>query len=132
MAVFCCRALPTLVEPAEVSQREKATMPFDATKLKNIGKNTLDAVIEGFKAHAQVASAEAKIVLLEGAKMSAACAVDFANGNLTFDQLKDFVRKIGVMVETEMAKLALEASRAYIRTVLDTLLGGALKILGAF
>lgn len=107
-------------------------MPFDASKLKNVGADTLDALVEGFKAHAEVAQAEAKVALLIGAKLAGELAVDFAGGKLTFEQLGDFARKVGVAVETELAKIAVEQARKYVKSVLDTLLGGALKILGAF
>lgn len=107
-------------------------MPFDASKLKNVGADTLDAVVQGFQAHAETAMAEAKSVLLYAAKLSAELASDFAGGRLTFEQMGDFLRKVGVAVETELAKIALETARKYVKTVLDSLLGGALKIIGAF
>ena len=107
-------------------------MPFDANKLKNIGTDTLQSVIDGFQEHAKNAVAEAKPALLYAAKLSAELAADFAKGNLNLTQLGDFLRKVGLAVETELAKIAMQAARAYVKNVLDALLGGALKIIGAF
>lgn len=107
-------------------------MPFDASKLKNIGADTIDAVVQGFQAHAANAVAEAKPALLYAAKLSAELAADFAGGKLTLEQLGDFLRKVGLAVETELAKIAMETARKYVKSVLDALLGGALKIIGAF
>lgn len=107
-------------------------MPFDASKLKNIGADTIDALVQGFEAHAQVAAQEAKAALQLGAIKAKALAAEFAMGHLTFEQLGDFARKVGIAVETELAKIAVEQAKSYVRNVLDTLLGGALKILGAF
>lgn len=107
-------------------------MPFDASKLKNIGADTIDAVVQGFQAHAEHAVAEAKPALLYAAKLSAELAADFAGGKLTLEQLGDFLRKVGLAVETELAKIAMETARKYVKSVLDALLGGALKIIGAF
>lgn len=101
------------------------------SELSDIGKNLLDTAVSGFKLALENAADDAKEALQAGLQASGELAKDFAAGYLSVAQLGDFLRKVELTVESKIARIAREQSRAYVRNVLGLLIGGATNLLGS-
>lgn len=100
------------------------------SELSEIGQNLLDNAVNGFKLALANAEDDAKEALQAGLEASGELSKDFAAGLLSIAQLGDFLRKVELTVESKIARIAREQSRAYVRNVLGLLVGGATSLLG--
>lgn len=101
------------------------------SELADIGRNLLDNAVKGFKLALDNAADDAKEALQAGLQASGELAKDYAAGAMSVSQLGDFLRKVELTVESKIARIAREQSKAYIRNVLGLLIGGATNTLGA-
>ena len=95
------------------------------------GRQILDNAVALLQDRATNVGQEAQKILRESAEDIAALGVEFAEGKLDVNALARYTRKVGVTVESKLARIARAEARQYVRDVLKLITGGASDLLGA-
>ncbi len=103
----------------------------DNPNARRVVEDTLGAVVSGLNLHAETAVGDIKEVATDAVPVAVELAKDFANADLTANQVYRGLRKLELSVETAIARITRDEARRAAKSAIGNLLSGALSLLGA-